>query len=119
MRNLAFTVLLSTTICSCYSYKNTKDITSFEQGKNYRITDIKGIKTKINIIEVRNDIIIASNENQKITIPINEISKSEKRKFSWLKTTACIIIPPAIFVGAIAIALSNTRMSMGELQSPP
>ncbi|KFC18823.1 hypothetical protein IO90_17715 [Chryseobacterium sp. FH1] len=67
---------------SCYSYTNTRNTTSFEGGKKYKITNRNGIKTKMNAIEVKNDTLIGLYKNQKIAFPINEITKSEKRRFS-------------------------------------
>lgn len=107
MKNLSLIIIILFTT-SCYSYQNTTDNKSFDIGKTYKITNNNGVKTKLNITEIKNDTIMGLNKNQKIDIPISEITKYQKRKFSWGKTIGLSVGGSLVAVTiAFIVALSN------------
>lgn len=89
MKTMIVLIILSFTVCSCYSYHSMNN-THLENGKIYKITNEKNIISKIKVIEVRQDSTVVLDNRNQISIANTKIKNAEERKFSLGKTSSLI-----------------------------
>jgi len=92
--------------CSCTSYKAIREDTndfriSLVAGDEIKVTKSDGKVLRLRYVEITDEILIT----QYFNIPLDQITKIEKRKFSVLKTTGLIIGVPLLIIGVGFVAL--------------
>ena len=108
-RNLL--LVISIVLQSCFSYKVVENNSSqYEIGKSYRVK--QGKKDDIIRITSKTDsTLVVWSKFETKTVAIDEISKVERRKFSYLKT---LILPPLIFAVLIACIASSVTVNTSK-----
>lgn len=107
MKKRLLLLVISIVLQSCFSYKVVENNSSqYEIGKSYRVK--QGKKDDIIRITSKTDsTLVVWSKFETKTVAIDEISKVEKRKFSIVKTVLYPAFWIAVFVGLVALAMSN------------
>ena len=109
MKNIIYLLSILLLFQSCYSYK-AFDLKEYETVKPKKVKielkDARKLKGKVT--EIRKDIIAIKNYREIVEIPISQIEKIEKRKFSYLKTSLTVISALGLsFIIAISIVMKD------------
>lgn len=117
-------ILLCLFLANCYSYKNItfeKEIPNLEQTKVYEIILKNNKRVIAKDLRIENEnYIFKDKKERENTISIDKVLIIKERKFSYGKTIGLIAGSAVVVLSvAILVALSDMRLSMGEMHMPP
>lgn len=113
MKKLAVVVALTFLFQSCFSYKAMDNDTSkMEEGKAYKIeSNHKYVKVVFH--SIKDSSIVVTKDFEKKEIPIKDITKIKKRKFSVVKTTVYPLAVTAAVAGLFVLTYKGP--TIGEI----